>query len=228
MTPAEGVVVVTGAAGALGRAVVDRLLLSGHRVVTFDIEDASETRDSSRVLQAVTVDLSDRAEVAEGWGRIGRQWPVVGLIAVAGAFRPGNLADLTPAGVDMMWRSNFSSALWSCQEAAPRMAETGGGAIVTVASKTAVSGSAPIAHATSKAAVVRLTELLAEELRPANIRVNCVLPSVIDTSANRAWMPPDLASRAVSPMAVASVIDFLVSPAAAAVSGARIPVYGDA
>jgi len=94
-------------------------------------------------------------------------------------------------------------------------------------SKTAVTGPAPLAHATSKAAVVRASELLAEELRPQHIRVNCVLPSVIDTPANRTWMPADLAARAVAPAAVARVIAFLIGPDAAPVSGARIPVYGD-
>jgi NAD(P)-dependent dehydrogenase (short-subunit alcohol dehydrogenase family) len=103
-----------------------------------------------------------------------------------------------------------------------------GGAIVTVGSKTAVGGPAPVAHATTKAAVVRITELLADELRPQGIRVNCVLPSVIDTPANREWMSPSLAARAVSPGAIAKVISFLVGPDSAPISGARIPVYGDA
>jgi NAD(P)-dependent dehydrogenase (short-subunit alcohol dehydrogenase family) len=109
-----------------------------------------------------------------------------------------------------------------------RFEATGGGSIVTVGSKTALSGAAPLAHATSKAAVVRITELLAEELRPKKIRVNTVLPSVIDTPANRTWMSEDLASRAVSPAAIAKVIAFLTGPDAAPISGARVPVYGDA
>jgi NAD(P)-dependent dehydrogenase (short-subunit alcohol dehydrogenase family) len=108
------------------------------------------------------------------------------------------------------------------------MAAAGGGSIVTVGSKTAVTGPAPVAHATSKSAVVRASELLADELRPQGIRVNCVLPSVIDTPANRSWMPDDLAARAVPPAAIAKVIAFLIGPDAAPVSGARIPVYGDA
>ncbi len=111
-----------------------------------------------------------------------------------------------------MWRSNVVGLLWCVQHAAPRMAAAGGGAVVTVGSRTALTGSAPIAHATSKAAVVRATELLAEELRPQRVRVNCVLPSVIDTPANRSWMSPELAARAVPPAAVAKVIAFLAGP----------------
>jgi len=130
--------------------------------------------------------------------------------------------------LDGMWQSNVESLLWCCQQAAPRMAAAGGGAVVTMGAKTAVTGPAPLAHATSKAAVVRASELLAEELRPQHIRVNCVLPSVIDTPANRTWMSPGLAARAVAPAAIAKVIAFLIGPDAAPVSGARIPVYGDA
>ena len=97
-----------------------------------------------------------------------------------------------------------------------------------VGSKTAVTGPAPVVHAASKAAVVRLTQLLADELRGDRIRVNAVLPSVIDTPANRTWMSDDLAARAVAPAAIAKVIAFLCGPDAAPISGAAIPVYGDA
>lgn len=126
-----------------------------------------------------------------------------------------------------MWHTNVSSLVWSARAAATRM-RIQGGAIVTVGSKTAVTGAAPLAHATSKAAVVRVTELLADELRPHRIRVNAVLPSVIDTRANRTWMSDDLAGRAVSPAAIAKVIAFLAGPDAAPISGTAIPVYGDA
>jgi NAD(P)-dependent dehydrogenase (short-subunit alcohol dehydrogenase family) len=111
---------------------------------------------------------------------------------------------------------------------APRLAARGGGAIVTTGSRTAVSGAAAVGHATSKAAVVRLTSLLAEELRADRIRVNAVLPSTIDTPANRTWMTPKQIERAVTPAAIAKVIAFLCSPDAAPISGAAIPVYGDA
>jgi len=84
----------------------------------------------------------------------------------------------------------------------------------------------PVDHVA--AAVVRLAQILSDELRPQHIRVNAVLPSVIDTPANRSWMSPDLAARAVAPVAIAKVIAFLCGPDAAPISGAAIPVYGDA
>jgi NAD(P)-dependent dehydrogenase (short-subunit alcohol dehydrogenase family) len=175
----------------------------------------------------VPVDLADRSAVRAAFEQVDAVATPSALVALAGGFVPGQLADLDEDALESLWRSNVVSLLWCCQEAAPRMAAAGGGAIVTVGSKTAVGGPAPLAHALSKSAVVRASELLADELRPQGIRVNCVLPSVIDTPANRAWMPPKLAARAVAPAAIAKVIAFLIGPDAAPISGARVPVYGD-
>lgn len=220
-------VIVTGAAGALGQAVVAEFRSAGRVVVALD--RAGERLDAlgrADGVHPVAVDLAGRAAVHEAFARI----PVDcdALVGLAGGFTPGALADVDEETLDSLWRSNFGSALWTAQAAAPLFAARGGGAIVTVGSKTAVGGAAPVAHATSKAAVVRLTQLLAEELRGQKIRVNAVLPSVIDTPANRTWMSDDLAARAVAPAAIAKVIAFLCSPDAAPISGAAIPVYGDA
>lgn len=220
-------VVVTGAAGALGTAVVEELLGRDQRVIALDLPTPALDQLAERVsVQAIPVDLTNRAAVRSAWERIDTIAVPAALIALAGGFKPCSLAELDEDTLDQMWRTNVASMLWPAQQAATRMAAAGGGAIVTVGSKTAVTGSAPIAHATSKAAVVRATELLAEELRPNNISVNCVLPSVLDTPANRTWMSPDLAARAVAPEEVAKVIAFLISPDSAPTSGARIPVYG--
>ena len=217
------VVVVTGAAGALGHAVLAELRGRNHAVVALDRpSEALDKLGSDDGVHPVAAELADRAAVHAAWQEIDRLGTPAALVALAGGFVPGKLADLDEDALEGLWRSNVVSMLWCC-----RMAAAGGGAIVTMGSKTAVTGPAPLAHATSKAAVVRATELLAEELRPQGIRVNCVLPSVIDTPANRTWMSPDLAARAVAPAAVARVIAFLIDPDAAPVSGARVPVYGD-
>lgn len=220
-------VIVTGAAGALGHAVVAEFRSRGREVVALD--RAGERLDAlggQDGVHAVAADLSSRAAVREAFDAI----PVAcdALVGLAGGFTPGSLADVDEEVLDSLWRSNFGSALWTAQAAAPLFAARGGGAIVTVGSKTAVQGPAPVAHATSKAAVVRLTELLAEELRGQRIRVNAVLPSVIDTPANRSWMSEELAARAVAPAAIAKVIAFLCGPDAEPISGALVPVYGDA
>ena len=221
------VVVVTGAAGALGRAVLDEL--RDRTVVALDRPGGPlDAVGELSWVHPVPVDLADRPSVGRAWSAVDDIGTPTALIALAGGFVPGSLAELDDGVLHDLWRSNVVSVLWACQEAAPRMAKAGGGAIVTVGSKTAVGGPAPLAHATSKSAVVRASELLADELRPQGIRVNCVLPSVIDTPANRAWMPVDLAARAVPPAAIAKVISFLIGPDAGPISGARIPVYGDA
>jgi NAD(P)-dependent dehydrogenase (short-subunit alcohol dehydrogenase family) len=225
---ARGLVVVTGATGALGHAVVAEFRAAGREVVALAHPGSRLDELGGREgMHAVAAELADRDSVVRAWRDIDEIGTPSALVTLAGGFRPSSLVDLTEEVWEAMWRSNVASVLWSAQQAAPRLAAAGGGAIVTVGSKTAVSGAAPVAHATSKAAVVRITELLAEELRPQGIRVNCVLPSVIDTPANREWMPPELAARAVAPAPIARVIAFLAGPDSAPTSGAKVPVYGD-
>ena len=223
------VAVVTGAAGALGSAVLDDLTGRGWTVAALDRPgerlDATGQRDG---VVPVPVDLLDRTSVRAAWERVDAIGSPTGLVTLAGAFRSSSLEDLDEDLLDAMWGTNVVALLWCVQAGAPRMAAAGGGSVVTVGSRSAVSGTAPVAYSVSKAAVVRATEVLADELRPQRIRVNCVLPSVIDSPANRSWMSADLAARAVPPSAIAPVIAFLLGPESAPVSGARIPVYGDA
>ena len=228
-----GAVVVTGAGGALGRAVVTRFREAGRVVVGLDRPGDHLDAIAGDGVHTVAVDLGDRAAVQTAFTAVDALGDQLGggvgaVVALAGGFVPGKLDEVTEDVVSSLFGSNVDSVLWTVQAAAPRLAARGGGAVVTVGSKTALGGSAPVVHAASKAAVVRLTQVLADELRPQGIRVNAVLPSVIDTPANRSWMPADLAARAVAPAAIATVIEFLCGPGAAPISGAAIPVYGDA
>jgi len=225
----DRLVVVTGGAGALGRAVVEEFRGAGWQVAAVDLAGPGlDEVGAADGVHPIAAQLAERAGVQAAFEQVDAIGAASALVTLVGGFRPSSLADLSEDIWADMWQTNVASMVWACQAAAPRMARTGGGSIVTVGSKTAVGGAAPVAHATSKAAVLRMTELLAEELRPQRIRVNCVLPSVIDTPANRTWMSEDLASRAVAPAAIAKVIAFLTSPEAALISGARVPVYGDA
>ena len=223
----QNATVVTGAAGALGRAVVDEFRARGRLVVALD--RPGEHLDALAVpgeVRPVAVDLADRTAVAAAFDSL--DTPVDALVALAGGYAGGALSEVDEDTLSGLFDTNVGSLLWAAQAAAPRIAAAGGGSIVTVGSRTAVTGPAPLVHGTTKAAVVRLTELLATDLREQGIRVNSVLPSVIDTPANRSWMDDDMVARAVAPSAIATVIAFLCSDDAAPVSGALIPVYGDA
>jgi NAD(P)-dependent dehydrogenase (short-subunit alcohol dehydrogenase family) len=222
-------IVVTGAAGALGRAILEEFVGSGATVVALDqAGDRLSSLTGRAGVYPLQVDLTDVVDVIRAWEQIDTLGTPTALICVAGAFAGGSIDDTDPATLDAMLSINLASMLWSCQAATARMRKSGGGSIVTIGSRTGVSGSGPVAYAAAKAAVIRATEVLADELRPDRIRVNCVLPSVIDTPANRTWMSADLVARAVSPAAIARIVAFLCSAGAAPISGAALPVYGDA
>jgi len=194
--------------------LVDLFAARGDRVVAVD----------GTGVRGEQVDLSSAVEVAALWDRLTAagdrpRW----VVNAVGGFRAGTVADSEPETVIFLEQLNLSTAWWSCREAARHLPE--GGAIVNIAARAAVRGGAgTAAYAVSKAGVVRLTEVLAAELVPRGVRVNALLPALIDTPANRAAMSPEALRRAVSPQQVAAVVAFLLSDAASAVTGALIPV----
>jgi NAD(P)-dependent dehydrogenase (short-subunit alcohol dehydrogenase family) len=128
---------------------------------------------------------------------------------------------------DLMLGLNARTVFNCTRAAVPHLLAAGGGAIVNVSARAALKGSARMGpYCASKAAVITLTETLAEELKDSGIRVNCVLPGTLDTPQNRAAMPDADFDRWVPLPALAEVILFLASPAARAVTGAALPVYG--
>jgi NAD(P)-dependent dehydrogenase (short-subunit alcohol dehydrogenase family) len=173
-------------------------------------------------------DLSHPDEVEALWDRLEAdgelpRWLVNGV----GAFRGGTVAESEPDSYRFMHDVNLATAWWSCRAAARRMQP--GGAIVNVAARLALTGGAgSAAYAVAKAGVVRLTQVLAGELAERQVRANAVLPSVIDTAANRAAIAPEAMRGAVPPEQIAAVAAFLLSDAAAAISGTVLPVYGRA
>jgi NAD(P)-dependent dehydrogenase (short-subunit alcohol dehydrogenase family) len=232
----EGAVaVVTGASGALGAVVARRLLDAGARVVLPDRDPGRLDRDFPELASAsdralapaceITEPESVAALVAATRDRFGR---LDALFNVAGAFRGGKpVHDTDVATWDQMWRINATAPFLLCRAVVPEMIEQGAGAIVNVASGSALSGTpGAAAYSAAKAAVLRLTESLSAEVKARGVRVNAVLPGTIDTDANRRAMPDSDFAKWVAPEALADVILFLASPAARAVHGAAIPVFG--
>jgi NAD(P)-dependent dehydrogenase (short-subunit alcohol dehydrogenase family) len=149
------------------------------------------------------------------------------LLNIAGGFQGDTVADGKADSWDRMYAMNLKTALNACKAALPYLLESGAGRIVNVGAQSALhaaSGMGP--YAASKSAVHRLTESLADELKLKGVTVNAVLPSTIDTEANRRDMPKADFSRWVAPADLAAVILFLASDEAKAVTGALIPVSG--
>jgi NAD(P)-dependent dehydrogenase (short-subunit alcohol dehydrogenase family) len=223
--------VVTGAGGVLGGAVVAQLVSQGHRVVAVgralaDVRPLEDAHPGAVLGEAA--DLTDPDAVDELWQRLdSRSEPIDFLVNVAGGFGSGTLVESSPEDYRHLLGLNLDTAWWSCRAAARRMRESGGGAIVNVAARSALEGGAgSIAYAVTKAAVVKLTQVLAGELKQTGVRVNAVLPSLIDTPANRAAFSAERMAKAVAPEAIARVITFLCGEDAWPISGAAIPVYG--
>ncbi len=212
-------VAVTGAAGALGSKVCTVLAEQGWQVIGIDVAHAPG-------LAFAGLDLTDETAVGRVAAEIAAGGPLQGLVNIAGGFRWEKLADGAVATFDQLFRLNVKTALVTSKALLPLLRD-GKGAIVNIGAAGGLKGGLGTgAYAASKAGVHRLTEALAEELKDEGVRVNAVLPSIIDTAANRADMPEADFSRWVAPAELAAVIAFLLSPAASAVTGALLPVTG--
>lgn len=235
--------IVCGATGALGSAIVDAFAKRGDRVVAIARSRADVTRLESLYpslsgggqgggfVTGDTGDLTQRLAVDDLWERIDRIGVPRWVVNAIGGFRGGTVADSTPDDFSFMMDLNLGSAWWSCRAAARRMGAAasggaqGGGCIVNVSSRSAlVAEPGAAAYAIAKAGVIKLTEVLAAELKTSGVRVNCVVPTIIDTPANRQSLPQNLLQKAVPPSEIASVIAYLCSDAAAAITGTAIPV----
>jgi len=221
------VAIVAGAAGALGHATAVTLAVSGLTVMAVD----RNQRGLVDLPDDIRREVADATDPAVARGLIDRIAAEVGppdvLVNTIGAFRPGDLLTTTPETLRLMIDVNLGPALWLSQAVAPHMPQQGSGVIVHVAARPGIEPSGGMAaYSASKAALVHLTRILDIELRPHGIRVNAVAPQLLDTPANRPTFPAEVMAHAVAPEAIADVIAFLVSDAAAPVSGAIVPAYG--
>ncbi|GIZ50360.1 SDR family NAD(P)-dependent oxidoreductase [Noviherbaspirillum aridicola] len=222
------VFIVTGGFGALGRAVGEELVKRGARVALLDRSDSAGAGVPSATLAIGGVDLGDEAAAGAALARVREQLGAIdGLVNVAGGFAWETLQSGAVSTWDRMYEINLRTAVVASQAALPHLLERTGGRIVNVGALASVkAGTGMGAYAASKAGVARFTEALAEELKDTGITVNAVLPSIIDTPANRKDMPDADPTRWVTPQALAAVIAFLLSDESAPITGACLPVAG--
>lgn len=219
--------VVTGGTGALGSAVVGRLITAGATVhVPVYIAEELERfpyRDHDAVRLHEGLDLGNESDVARLYGATSALYASV---HVAGGFAMGPVGDTSLDTWSHLMRMNATTCFLCCREAV-RVLGSGEGRIVNVAARPAlVPTSQMSAYAASKAAVAALTSSLAEELASSAIWVNAIVPSIIDTAANRAAMPDADHTVWPTPEAIAETVAFLASPQNAVTRGALVPVYG--
>ena len=230
----EQVVLVTGASGNVGAAVLEALAGRGARIVAVDrhperLRQGIAALDAgAEILPVAAADLADPAEceaVAQrALDRFGR---IDGLAHTVGAFAAAPLADADPDLWERMFRLNLLTALGAFRAVLPAMRRARRGSLVAVGAGAALRAPAGLAaYAASKSALLRLVESAAEESKAEGVRVNAVLPGTIDTPQNRAAMPGADRGAWVAPPQVAEAIAFLLSDAASGVTGASVPVNG--
>jgi NAD(P)-dependent dehydrogenase (short-subunit alcohol dehydrogenase family) len=228
------VVAVTGGFGSLGIAVGVAATAAGAQVALIG---RSTAPDANRLPAALSgalllgnVDVASFDAAQQALAAVAQRFGGLDvLVNAAGGFRWQTLADGDLATWDSLYTVNLKTAAVTSKAALPHLRQRGGGRIINVGAGAAAKAAAGMGpYAASKAGVARLTESLAAEMKDHGINVNAVLPSIIDTPANRADMPKADFGRWVTPEALAEVILFLASDAGRAISGALLPVSGRA
>jgi NAD(P)-dependent dehydrogenase (short-subunit alcohol dehydrogenase family) len=208
-------VVITGGGGALGRAVVEALSLAGA---------------TCHVPRHDDIDLTDEVAVTAYYQHLPPLWASV---QVAGGYAGGPLAVTSLADFRRQMEMNLTTCFLCCREAVRSIARRAGGPpggrIINIGSRAALNpAGGAIAYSVAKAGVVMLTQCLADEVKASQILVNAVIPSIIDTPANRKAMPDAADDHWPQPAQIAGAIAWLASPANQLISGALLPVYGQA
>ncbi|MFF5201810.1 SDR family NAD(P)-dependent oxidoreductase [Micromonospora parva] len=229
---AERSVVVTGGTGGLGGAVVTAFVEAGWRVVVPQQEARPGSEPAAAGVVPVVADLADPAGAARAVeAALGEPAaPLRAVVNLVGGYASGGLVHETPVEeFERMLTVNLRPTYLVTRAALPHLVASGGGAVVCVSARAAIAPFRGAAgYSTAKAAVLAFANAVAVEYRPQHVRCNTVLPSVIDTLANRAAQPNADHSRWVTPAEIAPVIRFLASDESAPTSGATVPVYGRA
>lgn len=226
------VTLITGAAGALGTVVASELIAKGHRIAAVDLPRAAERLAKLPGVLPLPFETNQPDAWGEALARAERELgPLTGAVLIAGGWQGGG--PLHARTDDAIWQAmlaaNLESAYRALRAVLPGMVARQGGSVVMVGSRAAVrpdTSAGAAEYAATKSAVVALAQATAAEVLEQGVRVNAVLPSTLDTAANRKAMPQADPSRWVAPASLAGVVDFLLSDAARDISGAAIPVYG--
>ena len=222
-------VAITGAFGALGTAVVARVLAEGGRVAALD--HAPGPRVPATFGDAVLIGGIDLADEQAANAALARAAEELGgldaLVNIAGGFAWEKVESGSLDTWDRMYRMNVRTAVAASQAALPHLLASTAGRIINIGALGAVKADVGKgAYAASKSGVMRFTEALAEELKERGITVNALLPSIIDTPPNRTDMPSADFAKWVRPEQIGDAIVFLVSERATAITGALIPIVG--
>jgi NAD(P)-dependent dehydrogenase (short-subunit alcohol dehydrogenase family) len=220
------VILVTGASGALGKVVAQAALDRGARVAGVD-HARSQIAETPERMELGGVDLSDATQARQAIDAVAAHFGRLDvLINIAGAFSFETIAEGDLKTWERLYAINVLTALNASRAAIPHLLARGAGRIVNIGAMGALAAGAGMGpYAASKAGVHRLTEALSAELK-GKVTVNAVLPSTIDTRANRASMPKADFTKWVTPQELADVILFLAGDEASAVTGALLPVNG--
>ena len=229
--------IITGGTGALGTEIAKVFLEDGFQIAVTYIFD----HEVDPFLEQITgfeqqtnlhqVDITDQSEVQEFVATVINQLEGIDVVAnIAGGFIGGpSVAEMDAEKWDLMMNLNLKSVFLMCKAVLPHMIGRGQGKIVNVSARAGLAGIAGMsAYCVSKGGVRTLTESIAEEVKEKGININAIMPSIIDTQANRQSMPKADFSKWVSPRQIAKVVRFLVSEDAQIINGAAIPVYGQA
>jgi len=221
-------VVITGAFGALGSKVATRVRTAGATVACIDFSPTSKApRSIADYVLLGDVDLSSPGAASKALRSAAQRMSGLdGIVNIAGGFRWEKIEAGSLETWNQLYNMNLRTAVNAVQAALPLLHKQGGRVINIGAAGAIKAGAGMGAYAASKAGVVKLTEALAEELKDSGVCVNAILPSIIDTPANRADMPTADHERWVKPEQIADLIVFLLSDHASAITGASIPIVG--
>jgi len=226
------IVLVTGGTGALGRAITAAFIASDAKVVSsyvIDREIEQLKKESKAVVELIKTDVTKEEEVEKlVLSVISKYGRIDVLVNVVGGYLGGkSVSELDEKEWDLMMTMNLKSAFLISKHVIPQMVSSKYGKIMHVSSRTGLKSSGyDSAYAASKSGLIRLVESLSEEVKDSNINVNCIMPSTIDTEANRRAMPTADHSKWVKLQDLANVMLFLCSDEANVITGAAIPTYG--